>query len=30
MTIGPYTLECVGFTEDSNLNYNSVCAARRL
>jgi cytochrome c-type biogenesis protein CcmF len=23
MTIGPYTLECVGFTEDSNLNYNS-------
>jgi cytochrome c-type biogenesis protein CcmF len=23
MIIGPYTLECVGFTEDSNLNYNS-------
>jgi len=23
MTIGPYTLECVGFTQDSNLNYNS-------
>jgi cytochrome c-type biogenesis protein CcmF len=23
MSIGPYTLECVGFTEDSNLNYNS-------
>ncbi|MGA2537128.1 MAG: cytochrome c-type biogenesis CcmF C-terminal domain-containing protein, partial [Terracidiphilus sp.] len=23
MNIGPYTLECVGFTEDSNLNYNS-------
>ena len=23
LTIGPYTLECVGFTQDSNLNYNS-------
>ena len=23
MNIGPYTLECVGFTQDSNLNYNS-------
>ena len=23
MSIGPYTLECVGFTQDSNLNYNS-------
>ena len=23
MTVGPYTLECVGFTEDSNANYNS-------
>jgi len=23
MTIGPYTLRCVGFTQDSNLNYNS-------
>jgi len=23
MVIGPYTLECVGFTQDSNLNYNS-------
>jgi cytochrome c-type biogenesis protein CcmF len=23
MPIGPYTLECVGFTQDSNLNYNS-------
>jgi cytochrome c-type biogenesis protein CcmF len=23
MTIGPYTLECVGFTQDSNLNFNS-------
>ncbi len=23
MTVGPYTLECVGFTQDSNLNYNS-------
>jgi cytochrome c-type biogenesis protein CcmF len=23
MTIGPYTLECVGFTQDSNPNYNS-------
>jgi len=23
MAIGPYTLECVGFTQDSNLNYNS-------
>ncbi len=23
MSIGPYTLECTGFTQDSNLNYNS-------
>jgi cytochrome c-type biogenesis protein CcmF len=23
MTIGPYMLECVGFTQDSNANYNS-------
>ncbi len=23
LVIGPYTLECVGFTQDSNLNYNS-------
>ena len=23
LTIGPYTLECVGGTQDSNLNYNS-------
>ena len=23
MSIGPYTLECVGFSQDSNLNYNS-------
>ncbi|MDE3063528.1 MAG: heme lyase CcmF/NrfE family subunit [Acidobacteriota bacterium] len=23
MSIGPYTLQCVGFTQDSNLNYNS-------
>jgi cytochrome c-type biogenesis protein CcmF len=23
ISIGPYTLECVGFTQDSNLNYNS-------
>ncbi|MDE3187502.1 MAG: heme lyase CcmF/NrfE family subunit [Acidobacteriota bacterium] len=23
LPIGPYTLECVGFTQDSNLNYNS-------
>jgi cytochrome c-type biogenesis protein CcmF len=23
ISIGPYTLECVGFTEDSNANYNS-------
>ena len=23
LAIGPYTLECVGFTQDSNLNYNS-------
>jgi cytochrome c-type biogenesis protein CcmF len=23
LNIGPYTLECVGFTQDSNLNYNS-------
>jgi cytochrome c-type biogenesis protein CcmF len=23
LSIGPYTLECVGFTQDSNLNYNS-------
>jgi cytochrome c-type biogenesis protein CcmF len=23
MSIGPYTLECMGFTQDSNLNYNS-------
>jgi cytochrome c-type biogenesis protein CcmF len=23
IAIGPYTLECVGFTQDSNLNYNS-------
>jgi cytochrome c-type biogenesis protein CcmF len=23
LVIGPYTLECTGFTEDSNLNYNS-------
>ncbi len=23
MNIGPYTLECVGFTQDSNPNYNS-------
>jgi cytochrome c-type biogenesis protein CcmF len=23
MSIGPYTLECVGFTQDSNLNFNS-------
>jgi cytochrome c-type biogenesis protein CcmF len=23
MTVGPYTLECVGFTQDSNANYNS-------
>jgi cytochrome c-type biogenesis protein CcmF len=23
MNIGPYTLECVGFSQDSNLNYNS-------
>ena len=23
MSVGPYTLECVGFTEDSNANYNS-------
>jgi cytochrome c-type biogenesis protein CcmF len=23
MAIGPYTLECAGFTQDSNLNYNS-------
>jgi cytochrome c-type biogenesis protein CcmF len=23
MDVGPYTLECVGFTQDANLNYNS-------
>ena len=23
LAIGPYSLECVGFTQDSNLNYNS-------
>jgi cytochrome c-type biogenesis protein CcmF len=23
MSVGPYTLECVGFTQDSNPNYNS-------
>jgi cytochrome c-type biogenesis protein CcmF len=23
LLIGPYTLECVGFTQDSNLNYNT-------
>jgi cytochrome c-type biogenesis protein CcmF len=23
MSLGPYTLECVGFTQDSNLNYQS-------
>lgn len=23
INIGPYTLECTGFTQDSNLNYNS-------
>jgi cytochrome c-type biogenesis protein CcmF len=23
LSIGPYTLECVGFTQDSNLNFNS-------
>ncbi len=23
MPIGPYTLECIGFTQDSNLNYDS-------
>jgi cytochrome c-type biogenesis protein CcmF len=23
MAVGPYTLECVGFTQDSNANYNS-------
>jgi len=23
LSIGPYTLDCVGFTQDSNLNYNS-------
>ncbi len=23
MSIGPYTLECMGFTQDSNLNFNS-------
>jgi cytochrome c-type biogenesis protein CcmF len=23
ISIGPYTLECAGFTQDSNLNYNS-------
>ncbi len=23
LTIGPYTLECTGFTQDSNANYNS-------
>jgi cytochrome c-type biogenesis protein CcmF len=23
LAIGPYTLECMGFTQDSNLNYNS-------
>jgi cytochrome c-type biogenesis protein CcmF len=23
MSVGPYTLECMGFTQDSNLNYNS-------
>ncbi len=23
MTVGPYTLECVGFTQDSNRDYNS-------
>jgi cytochrome c-type biogenesis protein CcmF len=23
MSVGPYTLECTGFTQDSNLNYNS-------
>lgn len=23
MSVGPYTLECVGFTQDSNLNFNS-------
>jgi cytochrome c-type biogenesis protein CcmF len=23
MSIGPYTLQCVGFTQDSNANYNS-------
>jgi len=23
LAIGPYTLECVGFTQDSNANYNS-------
>lgn len=23
LNIGPYTLDCVGFTQDSNLNYNS-------
>jgi cytochrome c-type biogenesis protein CcmF len=23
LSVGPYTLECVGFTQDTNLNYNS-------
>ncbi len=23
MSVGPYTLQCVGFTQDANLNYNS-------
>ena len=23
MSVGPYTLECMGFTQDSNTNYNS-------
>ena len=26
LTIGPYTLECMGFSEDSNANYNSAYA----
>jgi cytochrome c-type biogenesis protein CcmF len=26
MSVGPYTLECVGYTQDSNANYNSVYA----
>ena len=29
MSVGPYTLECVGFTQDSNANYNSDYALLR-